>query len=375
MSERKAFKEYFDAALVRQIAAWVADAEPRFARTRFLQLASYGLGGLEMMARVGQIADALCAALPGPTAVNMRVLAASLPPKAPSGEGIMDHGYALWPFGEFIARYGLDDVDASFACMLELTQRFTSEFAVRPFLARDADGMLDRLASLCAHESEHVRRWVSEGTRTRLPWGQRVPALEARLDRRLALLAELRHDPSRYVQRSVANHLGDVLKDDRARGLETLEAWMVARHPSSEWIVRHAARHLLKQGDTRVLALFGQAPSDTLRIEHFEVSSGHVAIGGVVVLRVRVCNDGHVPCSLRLDYRLESPGAGARRNVTTFRMPDAMLAPGEARIFEKAHLFAPRRVRKLRPGRHFFVFLANGKEAGRVEVTVCGTES
>ena len=51
MSERKAFKafkEYFDAALVRQIAAWVADAEPRFARTRFLQLASYGLDGLDL---------------------------------------------------------------------------------------------------------------------------------------------------------------------------------------------------------------------------------------------------------------------------------------------------------------------------------------
>ena len=142
MSGCKAFKEYFDAALVRQIAAWVADAEPRFALT------------------------------------------ASLPPKAPSGEGITDHGYALWPYGEFIARYGLDDVDASFACMLELTQRFTSEFAVRPFLARDPDGMLDRLAPLCAHESARVRRWVSEETRTRLPWGKRVPALEARLDRR-----------------------------------------------------------------------------------------------------------------------------------------------------------------------------------------------
>jgi hypothetical protein len=207
-------------------------------------------------------------------------------------------------------------------------------------------------------------------TLTRLPWGKRVPALEARLDRRLALLSALRHDPSCYVQRSVANHLGDVLKDDRARGLETLEAWMAERHPTTEWIVRHAARHLLKQGDARVLALFGQAPSDMLRTEHFVVSPGQVAIGGVVVLRVRVCNEGHAPHSVRLDYRLESPGGGARRNMATFRIMDTTLAPREPADFEKAHVFVPRRVRELRPGSHVFVLLVNGQEAGRVEIRV-----
>lgn len=264
MSERKAFKHWFDAVLIRQLSDRLRAAEPRFAQARFVRAAGRGLDALEMMGRVGQIADAMQIALPGPTAVNLQALTTSLPPIAPSDRGITGYGYILWPYGEFIARHCLDDVDASFAAMVALTQRFSAEFAVRPFLAEDPDGMLDRLGALVAHESEHVRRWVSEGTRTRLPWGKRVPALESRLEQRLDLLAALRRDPSRYVQRSVANHLGDILKDDRSRGLDCLDAWSREDHPATGWIVRHAARTVLKQGDPRALALFGQAPSDEL---------------------------------------------------------------------------------------------------------------
>lgn len=370
MGERKAFKEYFDPALVRRIADWVGDAEPRFARARFVRAASAGLDGLEMMARVAQIADGLQAALPGPTVVNMRALTASLPPVARQGDGIMDYGYALWPYGEFIARHGLDDVDASFDCMLELTQRFTAEFAVRPFLARDPDGMLDRLEPLCAHSSEHVRRWVSEGTRTRLPWGKRVPGLEQRLERRIGMLAKLRRDPSRYVQRSVANHLGDVLKQDRGRGLDCLEAWVAENDPVTGWIVRHAARNLLKQGDARALALVGQAPSAHLHAEHFSVRPRRVVPGGAVEIRAEVSNRGAENCCVRIDYRLESPGAGARRNASTFRIADFALGPGETTAVTKRHAFVNRSVRKVRPGPHRFVLLVNGVEAAPVDLQV-----
>lgn len=370
MSERKAFKAYFDVALVQRIADGIRPVEPGFDADRFVRTASAGLGGLEMMARVGQIADALQMALPGPTAARMAALRAALPPVAPSAEGITDNGYVLWPFGELIARHGLDDVDASFTCMLELTQRFTAEFAVRPFLDRDPDGMLDRLAPLCAHPSEHVRRWVSEGTRTRLPWGKRVPALEQRLERRLDMLATLRRDPSRYVQRSVANHLGDVLKQDRVRGLAVLEAWMAEGHPVTAWIVRHAARNALKQGDARALALVGQAPSADLQATRFRVDPDRVAAGEAVELQAELVHRGRERVSVRLDYRLDSPGAGARRNVRTFRWADLSLEAGSTVTVRRRHVFVERSTRALRPGRHRLVLLVNGSDAASVEVVV-----
>lgn len=370
MGEHKAFKDAFDAGLVARISEQLTRVEPRFEQERFRREAVAGIDALELMARVGLIADALQRALPGPTAARMRALIDSLPPVESSGEGITAHGAWLWPYGEFVARHGLDDVEASFSGMLELTQRFTSEFAVRPFLARDVDGLLDRLEPLCAHPSEHVRRWVSEGTRTRLPWGRRVPALEARLERRLRILARLRRDPSRYVQRSVANHLGDVLKQDRPRGLDLLEAWIAEDHPVTNWIVRHAARHALKQADPRALALLGQSANPQLELMAFKVDTVRVRAGDSITIGVGVRNGGSVAASLRLDYRLDSPGAGTRRRSHCFRYADVRLEPGESTQLTRCHRFVDRSIRPLRCGPHRLVLMLNGVEVAVADLEV-----
>lgn len=375
MSERRAFKDYFDAALVRELASRLSHAESSFESAKFVRSACRGLEKLEMMARVGQIAEAMNTALPLPTARKMRALIGSLPAPAKSGDGITDYGYLLWPYGEFIGRYGLDDVEASFGAMIELTQRFTSEFAVRPFLAQDPNDIFTRLEALVAHESEHVRRFISEGTRTRLPWGKRVPALEAHLGRRLKILTALRSDPSPYVRRSVANHLGDILKDDPDAGLACLSVWIKEEDPQVQWVVRHAARNLLKQGDQRALSLFGQKPSKDLEVQIFKARPGRVALGGTAAFEVCLVNNGQKARKVRVDYRLYSPGAGVKENVKTFRLSDLQLKPGER--FEKQfkYSFVARSTRAARPGAHRFVLVVNGVEAATIEVRVSGPKS
>jgi hypothetical protein len=86
-----------------------------------------------MGGRVGLIADAMKAAMGRlKTHEAMALLVGSMPPlpKAEGGasaetdERPIASGYRYWPYGEFIGRYGLDDVDASFEAMVELTQRF-----------------------------------------------------------------------------------------------------------------------------------------------------------------------------------------------------------------------------------------------------------
>jgi 3-methyladenine DNA glycosylase AlkC len=369
MAETKPFKLWFDAALVRATAARLHEVEPRFDRAGFVKRASKGLDALEMMGRVGHLADALHAALPRPTKVALAALVASMPEPADGSDGITGHGYALWPYGEYIARYGHDDVDASFDAMIELTQRFSSEFAVRPFLAADPDGMLDRLEALVTHPSVHVRRWVSEGTRTRLPWGKRVPGLETRAPRRLAILAKLRHDPDRYVQRSVANHLQDALKDDRALALPVLRAWLAEGVESSTWIARHAARGLLKAGDPEVLALFGHHEV-AIEVLRATVSPKRVAIGDEVVLTIRLRNAEGAPVHARVDYELTSPGARERPTKKVFRFADVELAPDEEAERTTKHAFVHRTIRTIRPGEHRFELRVNGRVGAELVVTV-----
>jgi 3-methyladenine DNA glycosylase AlkC len=380
-SGREPLKNLFGEALVDDLARRLAAVEPQFRAASFRRQARVGLDGMEMMARVGHLADALHAALPSPPRRALGALTASLPAlpdehdaDAANATGL-EGGYRFWPYGEYILRYGLADVDESFVAMIALTQRFSSEFAVRSFLASDLRGTLARLGKLTKHPSHHVRRWVSEGTRSRLPWGKKVPALTAAIEPRLALLAKLRHDPDRYVQRSVANHLQDILKDDPVRGGEILVAWAGEGHPGLSWICKHAARGLLKAGDETALSLFGYKPDGlAVTVESLSVRPRALLIGDAVQCRATLRAAGNEPGKVRVDFALTSPTKTGKSARKVFRWAEKTLAPGESWAVEKAYAFQHRSIRVVYPGRHTFEILVNGAALGKqsVEVTARG---
>jgi hypothetical protein len=43
-------------------------------------------------------------------------------------------GWILWPVGEFVARRGIDPRAGPARSLHALTQRFSAEFAIRPFI-------------------------------------------------------------------------------------------------------------------------------------------------------------------------------------------------------------------------------------------------
>ena len=141
--------------------------------------------------------------------------------------------------------------------LAELTQRFTAEFAIRPFISRHPQPTLDTLARWVHDPSAHVRRLVSEGSRPRLPWGLRLQALVQDPSPTLPLLRALQDDPSAYVRRSVANHLNDIAKDHPdlvARWVGEHRAGASAERAA---LLRHASRTLIKKGHPEVLAAWG----------------------------------------------------------------------------------------------------------------------
>lgn len=374
-NEHKALKHLFDEALVDDLARRLRAVDRRFDGKKLAAHAKPGLASLEMIARVGQIAEALHVALPRPTSAAMATLTASLPPVAEGPDATVTGGYRFWPYGEYILRHGGDDPDASFAAMIALTQRFSSEFAIRGLLASDLDGTLARLAALVSHPSHHVRRWVSEGTRSRLPWAKKVPALTAAVDARLALLAKLRHDDVRYVQRSVANHLQDILKDDPVRGKRALVAWAKEGHPGLLWICKHAARGLLKAGDAEALALFGYAPRDiAFAARALRVSPRRASLGDTVTLTATIDASGKAKQAgtARVDFALVSPTKTGKRARKVFRLTEASLLPGESFDVRKTYTFVHRTIRRVVAGEHTFELLVNGAllASAPVRVTV-----
>lgn len=68
----------------------------------------------------------------------------------------------------------------------------------------------------------HARRLSSEGLRPRLPWAKKLDIFIYEPLPILPILNNLKDDKSRYVQKSVANCLNDILKDNLKIGMTIL---------------------------------------------------------------------------------------------------------------------------------------------------------
>ena len=73
-------------------------------------------------------------------------------------------------FPDYVECYGLDDWDLSLPALAFFTKYASSEFAIRPFLARDPERAIATMRVWAEDEDPPVRRLASEGCRPRLPW-------------------------------------------------------------------------------------------------------------------------------------------------------------------------------------------------------------
>ena len=366
------FKLLIHAGTVVAMGRHLRRAWPAFDAERFETLAGAGLEGLEFKARAMQLADALEATLPADFALAADVIEASLAPPLPlddRGEpaGLAEadssaglSGWALWSLGEVVARRGLNDVPRALRCLHALTQRFTAEFAIRPFIARHPQPTLDTLARWVHDPSAHVRRLVSEGSRPRLPWGLRLQALVQDPSPTLPLLRALQDDPSAYVRRSVANHLNDIAKDH-----PDLVAHWVGEHragASAERtaLLRHASRTLIKQGHAPTLAAWGLAQPLKGRAA-LALSAPRVAIGDTLGLQVTLRSSSGRAQTLAIDYAVHHVRANGATTAKVFKGWTLTLAPGAARVLDKRHSLRPVSTRTLYPGLHRIELRINGR--------------
>ena len=81
----------------------------------------------------------------------------------------------------------------------------------------------------------HVRRLCSEGTRPRLPWALKISSFVKDPSPSMPILEQLKNDQDLYVRRSVANHLGDIGKDNLELLLNTCENWLTNASHELKW--------------------------------------------------------------------------------------------------------------------------------------------
>lgn len=234
-----------------------------FDHAGFRRVAIAGIGDLAILQRGHHLARVLREHLPTKYDDAIAILLRSLTPALTRTDVLGLAGFFYLPHICFVATYGLDPehnggedpFETSMHVQYELTRRFSAEFSIRSFLIRWPDRTLARLMKWTRDPDPHIRRLCSEGTRPRLPWAQRIPDFVKDPSPVLPILETLQDDPDLYVRRSVANHLGDIAKDNPALVFEICERWLDGASPERKWLIRHAVRHPAKSGNRAALRL------------------------------------------------------------------------------------------------------------------------
>ena len=360
MSESFALKDNLNAALAQSMAQNITAVYPPFNHTAFTEQITSQIDELELKQRIVVFAEALRDYLPEDYPTAWGILEKIMGPPLNDDDSPVENGWQYWAMAYFIEVYGLEHYDVSMQAMYEITQRFSAEFAIRPYLIRYQDKTLAILAEWAHDPNEHVRRLVSEGTRPRLPWAGRLYAFIEDPTPTLALLKELRDDPSLYVRRSVANHLNDITKDHPDLVVQTLNEWEMDKSKERQWIQKHALRSLIKQGHPGALTLLGYGEPD-VQLSNFHLTPNTLPMGEEFEFSFDLVNESEQSQNLIVDYIIHFVKANGTTAPKVFKLKTFTLKPESTTTLSKKHRIKPITTRVYYPGEHRVEIQINGR--------------
>lgn len=356
-------KNLINHALVEKIAKEVLLAYPEFPKSKFKKMC-LTLDELELKARVLLITSALKQNLPQDFTHSIKILVEVM-------ERDKLKGFDLWPFSEYIGQFGLDHFNESLKAMEVLTSRFTAEFAVRPFFLKNSSRVLKFFKDNLHHPNVHIRRWISEGSRPLLPWGERLPEFMNDPAPTLTLLEELKFDDELYVRKSVANHLNDISKNHPLLVITTVRRWIEEgppeHKPKIEWIKHRALRTLIKKGHKEALKLMGVVGEAKVALTPLKLNQKKFKLHDILEFQFEVTSLAKKSQRLVIDYLIDFVKANGTQSSKVFKLKIIELGPGESIILKKKHSLRPITTMTYYKGIHHLWIQINGKTLAKCE--------
>jgi 3-methyladenine DNA glycosylase AlkC len=331
---------------VERIASEVASQLPSFAAELFVEAAVSDLQSLELKARISFVAKALKAFLPADYREAVKVLVASVPQAEINRTDGSDFGsYIYAPHSEFVALFGRGEhnLEVSLGALKHFTKVYSAEDAIRYFINDYPARTMATLLSWTDDSDHRVRRLASEGTRPLLPWSQRI---SISFEEAVPILARLYTDSSRFVTRSVANHLNDVSRSDPASVIGILTRWQSANRQlrnEMQYIIRHATRTMVKQGYSDVFPLLGLSPSPAIDLVEFSLANSRLGAGEALVFELTIA--AAKTERLIVDYIITEPGARGRTKRKVFKLKALQINRGASATLRKRHALGDRESR------------------------------
>lgn len=239
----KKVKDYYDIEYGNFLADKIKLVYSDFNDNKFIALIKPTIELLAFNERQELLANALKKSIPLNYPETIAVFEKILGPELKGSLGMFTEGYWLWPIGKYVEMFGGDDFETSTRFSKELTKRFTSEFCMRTVINSFPKQSMDLLLKWSKDSNKRVRRLASECLRIRLPWAKKIYVALDYFDLYFELLTNLKDDPDKTIQKSVANSLNDLFKEDAAKFELIISNWQTDDITKEcQWVIKHASR-------------------------------------------------------------------------------------------------------------------------------------
>jgi len=251
----KQLKLWFDSELTQMLAQKINEIDFKWDSKPLTKGIQTELDKLELKDRVELIADRLYQSFNKDYTKGLAVLMQILGPENEEETGMFTNFYWIMPIAKYVEKYGLNNFDLSIKAIEEITKRNTGEYTIRPFIEKHPNRTMAQMLKWSKNKSKHIRRLSSEGGRPRLPWASKLQMFIDNPQPLIPILNNLKNDSSKYVQKSVANCLNDILKDNEPIGRQIIQSWNNKPTKQCQWIIKHALRNFIKKEEAWALKI------------------------------------------------------------------------------------------------------------------------
>lgn len=353
-------KNIYNREFFEEFTEALGQVYPEFDKSSFLnQIFSNDWIEKELKHRIRHITNILNLTLSGSYIRDVRILLNSI--QWLQQNGIQEKSIEYMFIPDYIEQFGLNHYKVSIDALESITKFTSCEFAVRPFIQKYPDTMIEQMLEWSVHPHPMVRRLSSEGCRPRLPWAMAIPSLKLNPDKIIPILEALKNDDSESVRRSVANNLNDISKDNPSVVIRLSNKWH-GHSNEINWVIKHGCRTLLKQGNAKVLNLFGFGSVKDIQIENIQIITPVVKIGGALAFQFQLINQSKTNAKIRLEYGIYYQKMNGSLSKKVFKISEKIYPQKSSTTIIRKQSFKIITTRKFHPGLHQLSIVINGTE-------------
>lgn len=372
MSEKFSLKDHlFNKESLEYLAGLFYTADKKFPKKKFLTNIMADFPVLELKQRITRISDELANYLPSDFPAATKIIVNILPAPLNPAKTDNDFGdFIFAPLSGYIQKNGCEEkyLDISFSTLKEITKRFSVEFAIRDFINDFPQQTFMFLKSCAKDDNYHVRRLASEGLRPRLPW---AVGISFDYKKSIKILDVLFSDLTRYVTRSVANHMNDISKIDADLVLKTLALWKSSKkqNPTEmEYIMAHSLRTLVKDGNKKALHFLQYKNPKGIIIKNFNIHNNIVTIGESLIFEGEIFSQNSQ--KIIVDYVISYPHPNNKQSKKTFSLKKTTIKKNTTIDFIKKHRFKLMTTKNLYAGKYNINLRINGTSVQEFSFTL-----